>query len=1008
MVRKPTRVRESGGLVAVTDSARSDGDTEGVTLSRVDAKGAVVIAGDVGNTISRYVVLEEIGVGGMGRVLRAYDPRLQREVAVKVLRANALSEEASQRLINEARAMAKVSHPNVVQVYDVETLDDGQIVLVMQFVLGDTLRSWVKETYPWREVVDTLVAAGRGLAAAHAAGLLHRDFKPANVLLSQTGRVKVTDFGLAKPSSSTLSMGSGEYLPVTSTEPKRETQTEAGVVLGTPRYMAPEQHTGRELTSAADQYAFCVTLWEALCGTPPFSGKGMSKRKHEGPPPWTGREVPRFVVDAVLRGLSADPEERWPSMEALLERLVSDPAKRRNKVLGLVGVGTLVAATAVSGWQAYVDTPGGACRGARDELETAWGQARRDAVQAALTADDTPYARSRWSRTETRLDAYGDAWVDAHQEACEATAVRGVQSEAVLDLRMACLRAAELDFRAVTGVLANADADVLQNADAVLDGLPPVERCADIERLQDVEPPPPSFAEQVRMARMLLAESEAERNGGRYEEALHRLDEAKLALMGVDYAPARGELALEEGKVLEATGRYEDAVAPLQDAVRLHAAAGRRALVRDATTQLLLLLGKRLTRFDEALALVPVAEGFAQGHPLEEADVANTLALVLVEKGDVQQAEEAQRRAFKLRLEALGPDHTSLANSHHALALVLTAQSRHAEATAEHERALEIWEAALGREHPNVSMALVNVATSYFHQGMYEQAESTHREALRLREAALGPKHPEVLHARVNFALTLCRQGQWKACGEELEQALELQKTVLGADHRALARTHVNLAVAKQAQGLFDEAAEHNQRGLEISERTLGPDHHDTAVARINIANDLARRGKHAEAADAYRKALETLERTLGKRHASVAIACNNLAAMLEEQDLFGEAEAYYRRALEIRLEMLGEEHPTVATVRTALARVLLERGATEEALTLAEKAWAKADRAAPLTWAEAAFTLARAAVGAKENAESRRRARALLVSAREGYREAEATEDLAKVDAWARLHRVY
>lgn len=966
------------------------------------------VESQVGKTISRYVVLEEVGLGGMGQVLRAYDPRLQREVAVKVLRANALSDEASARLVNEARAMAKVSHPNVVPVYDVETLPDGQIVLVMQYVAGSTLRAWTRKPHPWREVVETLVAAGRGLGAAHAAGLLHRDFKPANVLLSDDGRVKVTDFGLAKPAAGTLSMGSGEFIQAQLTDSHSETQTKAGTVLGTPRYMAPEQHAGTELSPAADQYAFCVTLWEALSGEPPFTGRGLSRRKYKGPPPWPGEGVPRFIVDALIRGLAPKADDRWPSMDVLLETLAADPAKRWKTRLAVAGVGTLVVSTAVFGWQAYAAGPSEVCAGGEDELEVAWGDERRAATKAALLAEDTPYTQRLWARTQTRLDTYSSAWVEGHEEACRATSVQGVQSEVVLDLRMACLRAIELDLRAVTGVLANADSDVRQHVDAVLDGLPPVEGCADIERLQsEVKPPPPADADRVRQARTLLAEAEAERNGGRYDAALERAREAELTLVGVDYAPARAELYLEQGKVLDALGRYEDALQPLQEAARLNAATGRRAQLRDTMTRLMFLMGKRLARFDQALALRPIVEGLAEGHPLEEADVANTLALVLVEKGDIQDAESAQRRAFKLRLDALGPAHPSLGNSHHSMAIVLTAQSRHAEAQREHEKAMAIWEAALGPEHPNVSMAMVNVATQYFNQGMYDESEAAHRKALSLRTVALGAKHPEVLHARVNFALALCRQGQWKVCGVELEQALELQKEVLGPDHRVLARTHINLAVSKQAQGLFDDAAVHMQRGLEISEATLGPDHHDTAVARINIANDLARRGKHAEAATAYRKALATLERTLGEHHSSVAIACNNLAAMLEEQALYSEAEPFYRRALTIRLETLGEAHPQVATVRTALARVLLERGAVREALPLAEKAWAKADRAAPLTWGEAAFVLAKASVRAEPSDESRARAKLLLVSAREGYTEAEAKVDLENVDTWARRNKI-
>lgn len=999
-------VRESGVPVRdVSDLPGPKGDPEDSVRTR-NIEGTHRAEAPVGKTISRYVVIAEIATGGMGRVLRAYDPRLQREVAVKELRANALSESASRRLINEARSMAKVSHPNVVPVYDVETLPDGQIVLVMQFVPGKTLRAWMREgVHAWREVVDTFVAAGRGLAAAHKAELLHRDFKPANVLLSDDGAVKVTDFGLAKPATRTTSYGSDDSAPEAMSE---ETQTKVGIVLGTPRYMAPEQHRGAELSPATDQFAFCVALWETLSGHPPYRGRNLGALKRDGPPAWPGEGVPRFVVDALVRGLAVAPEDRWPSMDALLDRLSQDPGKRRRARLTLAGIGVLAVSTVGLGWQAWVGGRNTVCEGAEREMETAWGDARQIAVKTALLVEETPYARALWERTRVRLDDYASDWVAAHEDACAATSIRGVQSEAVLDLRMSCLRSAELDLRAVTGVLANADDEVRQNVDAVLRGLPPLDECADVPRLQaDIEPPPPEDAEQVREGRRLLAEAEAERNGGRYGPALERVQASEVALVGVGYQAVRAELLLEKGKVLEALGRYEAAVEPLQQAVRSHASTARRPLTRDAVTRLMFVLGKRMTRFDAALALLPVAEGLASGFPLEEADVANTLALVLVEKGDIKAAEVAQRRAFTLRLDALGPEHASLANSHHSLALVLTAQSRHAEALREHQRAMEIWERSVGPEHPNVSMAMVNIATSYYQQGKYDESEAAHRKALELRVAALGPEHPEVLHARVNFALALCSQGQWKVCDVELSQALALQEEALGPDHRALARTHVNLGVAKQAQGLFDAALHHHERGLEISEATLGPDHHDTAVARINIANDLARRGKHAQAAEAYRKVLGTLSKTLGERHASVAIACNNLGAMLEEQDFFEEARAQYRRALDIRLEMLGSEHPKVASVRTSLARVLLELGSTDEALSLAHKAWPRTSDADPLMWGEAAFVYARALVASEASKATREQAADLLVSAREGYSKADATEDLERLAGWARANRV-
>jgi len=188
--------------VAVIDTQATIRDTgTGETLGALEA-GAAPAAVLVGATIGRYVVLEEVGRGGMGRVLRAYDPKLQREVALKQVRSDACDDQALPRLVAEARAMAKLSHPHVVSVFDVETLPSGELVLVMEHVSGQTLKAWIEQgDHTWRDVVDKLRQAGQGLLAAHTAGVLHRDFKPANALVTPEGTVKVMDFGLAKPST---------------------------------------------------------------------------------------------------------------------------------------------------------------------------------------------------------------------------------------------------------------------------------------------------------------------------------------------------------------------------------------------------------------------------------------------------------------------------------------------------------------------------------------------------------------------------------------------------------------------------------------------------------------------------------------------------------------------------------------------------------------------------------------------------------------------------------------
>ncbi|MEM6295406.1 MAG: serine/threonine-protein kinase [Myxococcota bacterium] len=958
----------------------------------------------IGDSVGRYVVLQEVGQGGMGRVLRAYDPRLQREVALKVLRPNALSDEASSRLAAEARAMAQVAHPNVVPIYDVD-VEDGQIILVMQYVAGTTLRAWIRGEPSWRDVVDRYVLAGRGLAAAHAVGLLHRDFKPANVLLAEDGAVKVTDFGLAKPAAN--ASRSRHSLDESSSSSDRltrsDTMTQAGTVLGTPRYMAPEQHGGLVLTPAADQFAFCVALWEALQHAAPYSGARLGRQKREGPPAWPGGPVPRRIADAIRRGLSPLPSERWPSMDALLDRIADDPVARRTRRIAFGGAAVVAVVGSVLGWRAYQGPNADICDGAEDELETAWGDSRQEAADEAVMAEDTPYARVTWERARGRIDSYAQRWVELHDDACESTAVRGVQSAAVMDLRMACLRDAEVGLRAVTGVLANADREVRENMDSLLDTLPDLGRCSDVVRLQaEVEPPPPDVEDRVREARGLLAEASAESNGGRYKAAQLRVDDARAELLGVDYAPAVAELALAEGMVSNKLGHYEDAVEALRRAVRQSATTGQRDLLLRASTELMYVLGRSLSRFDEGLALRQLAEGLAEGRPLDEADVANTVALVLLDKGSLKEAEAVQRRAYALRNDALGERNAAVANSRHTLALLLTAQSKHAEALEEHQAALEIWNEALGPEHPNVTMSMSNIATTYFHLGDYEASEKAHRDALALRIRALGPEHPEVLTARNNLALTLCKQGQWSTCELELKRTLDAQAKQLGEESRDRARTFVNLGVALQAQGRFEEAAEANREGLRMCEKVLGPNHSETAVVRINIANDLARTGMHAEAAAEYRKALSTLETALGPEHSSVAIAVNNLAAMLEEQDDFAGAEVQYRKALKIRLATIGEEHPLVASVRTSLARVLLAQGNDEEALVLAEQGWRRLESdASPNNRGEGAFVLARALSKTTLTKATRARIVELLEAAAAAFEDANAPDDVEAVAQW-------
>ncbi len=269
----------------------------------------------------RFVLLDEAGAGAMGTVYAAYDPELDRRVALKVLHDHHAAHQA--RIRREAVAMARVSHPNVVQVYEVGA-HDGQLFIAMEFVDGPLLTTWQSEVDDWAEIVRVYVAVGRGLAAAHRAGLVHRDFKPDNVLVGADGRPRVIDFGLARApigeGVEALDLAQGEGAELLASP-----LTRTGHLLGTPAYMAPEQFAGRVPTAASDQFAFAVALYEALYDQPPFprdSLRALRRAVDAGlvEPPPRGRSVPA-LHSALVRALSPDPSRRWPGMDPLLDAL---------------------------------------------------------------------------------------------------------------------------------------------------------------------------------------------------------------------------------------------------------------------------------------------------------------------------------------------------------------------------------------------------------------------------------------------------------------------------------------------------------------------------------------------------------------------------------------------------------------------------------------------------------------------------------------------------------------
>jgi tetratricopeptide (TPR) repeat protein len=970
--------RSSTGRSA--DTSPFEAETARVDEARA-ADAASAVSFDEGARVGRFVVIEEVGRGGMGVVLRAYDPKLQREVALKIVRDSTFSlpsisagQQTHQlspelrRLMKEARAMARLSHPNVVAVHDVEQFDapqgEARLALVMELVSGQTLRTKLRNgSHSWQQIVALFRQAGRGLAAAHTAGLLHRDFKPANVLIANTvpETVKVTDFGLARlagASSSSASRERGSRI--------EDDATQAGTVMGTPRYMSPEQHRGESLTAATDQYSFCISLWEALCGEAPFSGETMGSDKHRGPPPWPSSAAPAPIGAAIVRGLSVEPQHRWASMDELLAALDFDPARRRNRWLAAGGTLTMVALAggAWRGWEARQLRP---CSGAEAQLEAAWNDTRRQEIEEAFNSVEGAWARQAWERTEQDLDWYAEDWVAMHTDACEASTIRGEQSALTMDLRMTCLRRARLELEATTAELAAADRKLVLRSHQLTAGLPPLRRCEDVEALRaEVEPPRETEGEAVEHVRRLLARARASRRAGRFDHALQTVEAAQKEAEPLEYGPVRTEVFLDLGDILDDLGRYEEAEAALKDALRLAARWDQKAQMHRAATSLMYVVGYEQSK-PEGLRYLELAEGLAGSDPLRRAATHNRRASIAFAEGDFELAEKQFRRALAAEDESGLPREGARASILGNIGLALHAQGKYEEAAKKQRRAIAIEEKLLGADHPGVAESRVNLGNTLYSMGRYDEAESEYRRALSASEAALGPDHPDV---------------------------------AMGIN---------NVANVLYAQKKLPEAEREYRRAAEIWERALDPGHPYVVGTNSNLANVLDELGRTDEAEAFYRRAVELGTRSSGPKDLGVAAARNNLGTFLREQGRLEEAGAELRAALEIRQELLGPDHPDVATTQTNLAAALLQQGRFAEAVEAAEHAWPRrsAPDMPPQRTADTAFVLAKALWQARHDANSRARARELARRAATGYQQAgpNYAKRAEKVAAWLGAH---
>lgn len=893
-----------------------------------------------GSSVGRYVILESLGAGGMGVVYSAYDPDLDRRVALKLLRRDKPSRpsltDGRARMLREAQAMAQLSHVNVVAVHDVG-LHGGRVFLAMELLAGPNLGEWMRDHLrPWPEVLDVFVAAGRGLEAAHAAGLVHRDFKPDNVLLGEGGRVKVTDFGLARlrdPEAAPSRPTTDRQTPlarISASFPATDSLTRTGALLGTPAYMAPEQYFGVAADAASDQFSFCVSLYEALYAERPFAGDdpatlAFNVTEGEVRPPPAGSKVPARVRRVLLRGLAREKAERWPSMTELLAALTPNRGGSRRRWIAGVGLIAVVAGTAIGVQQPAAAEP---CREMAQHLDGVWDEARREQVGAAIVATELGHSAETASLVENRLDTYAAGWVEARRDACEATHVRSEQSAELMDRRMECLDDRLDVLGALVSVLAEADATVARNAAVAVAELPSVAPCADRTALladRDLPSDPDTLAEIDRL-RGELAQAHARGLAGKYLEGLRGAEAVSVAAEPLAYAPLQVQVDFERGRLEHELGRDAAAEATLEAVYFLALGNDLDESAARIASELVAVVGSALARPDDGRkwGAHGMALSEASGSEATEASVLHSLGALDYHAGDYARAEERLARAVEIRLRIFGPDSHSLLGTTTMLGSVASDRGDHALARERFSTALAAAEKMLGRDHPDVARPLNNLAQLEYRLGRYDEAAAAFERALKLQEAAFGSDHRNVAQLHNNLAAIAFARGDVGQAKERFERALAIWEATLGDEHPKVADALNNLAAVASTGGDYEGARRYDERALALRMRTMPADHPHIAQAHNNLSDDLRRLGRLDDALDHAQTALRIWEAKLGPDHASVATGLTTLGHVRLALGRPASAVEGLERALKIR-EDVEQDPEEIATTKFLLARALTE-----------------------------------------------------------------------------------
>lgn len=805
-------------------------------------------------SFDRYEVIRKLGAGSMGVVFEAVDPQLARKVAIKVVRASPGPdrEREQARMLREAQAMARLSHPNLVPVLAVGTRGDA-LYMVLELVGGPTLRAWLAaSSRPWRVVVAAYVAAGRGLAAAHVAGVVHRDFKPDNVLVagSDNGsttiadRIRVIDFGLARLIGTPDIESSGGEI----SGPVIVEQTAAGVLLGTPAYMAPEQRIDPAVDARADQFALAVSTWEGLYGERPFAGRSHAAL-HEAiasgairRPPTTS-PVPPAVRRVLERGLSAAPADRFADVTAMVDALEAAAKDRK----GVLAAAAAVAVTGVAATWIAIGEPHSACT---PTSAPHWDDRARTGVQHAFAEVDRAIGGAA-PAVLAAVDQRVAAWHDVFARTCAAA-----PEDAEVAATRTCLEIRRLELDAAIDVLTDGDAQVLARALPLVAALPGSEPCLR-SAPQLARTDPEALVDDARSMREQLATARALGDAGRYDEAIAMTDEVVAHASEIGHAAVHAEASVRLGQL------HVDASAPAKGSKLLEEAffeareLGHDEVATEAAIALVSTLGGQLAQLDAVAPWVEHAEAALHrwGSPELTAELSMARGGVALRSGDGEAAIGHYTRSFEILQGAVDVGDPRLADAVDAIGVANMVAQHFDVAIDHHERALAMREHVLGERHPNVGKSLSNIARALIALGLVESAIHHNEWVIEIDEAALGPDHLDTAIAHNNLG------AAWGLLGEPAAAAAQFRAALvgferLGADHPEVALVLTNIGQTAVELGDHAAAAEVLVRALAIREQRFGPDDPATRASSALLGTAAALGGADALAARSIERSL--------------------------------------------------------------------------------------------------------------------------------------------------------